>query len=924
MPPFSSFFARPSEAISADGWTRRELRGGEYLWRQDSLANAIAWTASGELRVVVDGSQRGSVGAGSLLGEASMFTRGERRTADVQATKDASVYVLEQPAFLEHQRKGTALYDALLLEAARTLSERIVENEAEVSRRNAGDHDDVAGGRPLRPDRPPAGVPTAVQALAALPRLRDVSPAVLVELASAGSPLLLQPGDILCRQGESAGSMFVLAEGELTVRLRTSDGKAREIATVSVGSLLGTTALFNDGLRTATLIANESASVWEFPRAEIASLGEQSWRVLVESLLVVMRGQLQSADRSAILSRGARGTIPLEDSFGALQSLHVWQGATMGDVRLEHLPAPGPALELDEETTGRIDLVRRSVVGSDVALSTPFGEKRVVYADYTASGRSLSFIEDYLRDQVMPLYANTHTEASASGRQTTHFREEARQLVARGVGATERDAVIFTGSGATGAIDRLVGILNIRLPDELESRYSLARSIPAHERPVVFIGPYEHHSNILSWKHTIADVVVVPLDAEGQLDTKRLEELLEAHADRPLKIGSFSAASNVTGIKADTIAVATLLHRHGALSFWDYAAAGPYVEIDMNPSGPGIDETLAHKDAVFLSPHKFVGGPGTPGVLVLKRDLAQNRVPAVPGGGTVDFVTWDTALYTDDVEAREEGGTPAIIESIRCGLVFHLKAQIGAPTIEAIEHDFTRRAALAWGANPAIDLVGNPDADRLSITAFMVRHGRRYLHYGFVVALLNDLFGVQARGGCSCAGPYGAMLLGLSQDAGAMFLERASEGWMALKPGWSRVNFNYFIGEREFRYIIDAVHLVALHGWALMPRYDFDPASGLWTHRGGATFRPARLSDLSIDGGEAVWGPSWSTLPEVALERQLAEGRAILEAALREQPPSARSVDVPPEYHDGRWFPLPGEAAQQLIDRQGGGLRTEG
>ncbi|MFV2072947.1 MAG: aminotransferase class V-fold PLP-dependent enzyme, partial [Thermoanaerobaculales bacterium] len=290
----------------------------------------------------------------------------------------------------------------------------------------------------------------------------------------------------------------------------------------------------------------------------------------------------------------------------------------------------------------------------------------------------------------------------------------------------------------------LIEILNIRLPADLDAAYDLASRIPAEERPVVFIGPYEHHSNEISWRETIADVVVISEDRDGRIDEAHLEEELEAHRDRPLKIGSFSAASNVTGIVSNTYELSVLLHRHGALAFWDFAAAAPYVEITMNPPGRDTDPP-AYKDALFISPHKFVGGPGTPGVLVVKRKLVSNTVPTVPGGGTVSYVSAEGHTYLSDPALREEGGTPAIIESIRAGLVFKLKGAVGEDNIEALERSFVRRAIESWSGNPRLAILGNKEATRLSIVSFLVRRGDQFLHHNYVVALLNDLFGIQAR-----------------------------------------------------------------------------------------------------------------------------------------------------------------------------------
>jgi selenocysteine lyase/cysteine desulfurase len=489
----------------------------------------------------------------------------------------------------------------------------------------------------------------------------------------------------------------------------------------------------------------------------------------------------------------------------------------------------------------------------------------------------------------------------------TALREDARRIIHRAVNGGDDDVVLFCGTGSTGAIDRLVQVLGLRLPE----RFRLRR-VRTKRRPVVFVGPYEHHSNELPWRESIADVVTIREDADGRIDLEHLEHELRRHAARPLKIGSFSAASNVTGIVTDVDAVAIALHRHGALACFDYAAAALYLPIDMNPSLDRADGHLAYKDAVFVSTHKFVGGPGTPGVLAAKRALFANRTPIVPGGGTILFVSPRVQSYHAAPEIREEAGTPAIVESIRAGLVFALKEAVGADEIRCREASFARRALACWGANPRIEILGNAEAERLAIVTLGLRHPRGLLHSHFVVALLNDLFGIQARSGCFCAGPYVHRLYPIDDDWSAWMDQQAAAGNLGAKLSLVRLGFNYFTSEEAFDYVLEAVHFFADEAWKLLPLYRFDPESGLWQHRGPRP-TPLRLDDVSFASGRLELAGGGPTADPGTFTAQLAEARRLV--ATLEAAPPARPLDDPPlseEFERRRWFPLPAEALEDL------------
>jgi selenocysteine lyase/cysteine desulfurase len=550
--------------------------------------------------------------------------------------------------------------------------------------------------------------------------------------------------------------------------------------------------------------------------------------------------------------------------------------------------------KMTKNLDGLLSKIRNAVIGEKQLFKTAYGQRPIIYADYTASGRSLKFIEDYIQSHILPFYANTHSETSATGRQSGAFREQARSLIAKSIGANDDHAVIFAGAGATAAINKLISILNIRLPSALEDKYDFLSQIAEEDRPVIFVGPYEHHSNELPWRESIADVVKIPFADCGMIDVAALEEALQKYRSRKLKIGSFSAASNVTGLLSNVGEITEILHKYDALSMWDYAAAGPYVNIDM----AGLD-----LDAIYISPHKFIGGPGTPGILALKRTLLTNKVPSMPGGGTVSWVTPSGHTYLPAGVRREEGGTPAIVESIRAGMVFQLKDAVGSDNIEQLEHKMVTGAIKRWSQMDNIHILGCKEAARTSIVSFqiMAPNGKP-LHYGLVVALLNDLFGIQVRGGCSCAGPYGHDLLNITPEFSTQIEDVVALGNSIIKLGWVRLNFNYFIGDETYEYLLSAVELIAKHGLKLHEAYEYDDARGVWSHRNGVK---ASLYDLgNISFGDDFYSRDAKNIRcEENLTSYTEKAIQIIGEAYKT--PSCFCIKLSKEAQKLRWFALP-------------------
>ncbi|KAM7274777.1 hypothetical protein ACFE04_016643 [Oxalis oulophora] len=569
-----------------------------------------------------------------------------------------------------------------------------------------------------------------------------------------------------------------------------------------------------------------------------------------------------------------------------------------------------------ESVETKVCWVRSQIIGSEAEFTSPFGIRLITYADHTASGRSLHYIEDYIVNNVLPFYGNTHSEGSFVGRGMTKMLQEATHYIKRCLGGGLDTSILLCGSGATAAIKRLQEVMGISVPSTLRNR--IIKTLRSEERWLVFVGPYEHHSNVLSWRQSLAEVIEIGVDENGLVDLDSLRQRLEFYKDanRPI-LGSFSACSNVTGIYVDTRAIATLFHRYGGFVCFDFAASsGPYVEIDMRFGH------IDGYDAVFLSPHKFLGGPGSPGILLMSNALYQlgSSPPSTCGGGTVNYVngfnervksyfssckyvrnalvvvstssekcsnfqffihnmqlpevgwwlsTVDT-LYLSNIEERENSGTPPIIQTIRAALAFWVKECVGHQVIMKHEDSYIEKALQRLQSNPYIKILGNTSTKRQAILSFLIysttnpnppemKNNKvldlwkvaggvidKPLHGAFVAILLNDLFGIQSRDGCACAGPYGHSLLNIDKTQSLAYRDAIQKGFVGVKPGWTRISFPYYMSNEEFEFIIAAVEFIATYGQRFLALYHMDFKTGSWSFKKSA-FKELTQNRHNID-----------------------------------------------------------------------------
>jgi len=477
---------------------------------------------------------------------------------------------------------------------------------------------------------------------------------------------------------------------------------------------------------------------------------------------------------------------------------------------------------------------RQNVIGHQQYFESPFGRKRVLYADWTASGRAYGPIETRIQDEILPFFGNTHTETTITGRTMSGAYDQAKTTVKVHVNAKEDDVLIFCGSGMTAAVNKLQRIMGLRLPERLMD-YVKCLQIDEAARPLVLVTHMEHHSNHISWLETIATVEIIRPGRDGNVDLQHLRQLLEQYKDRKNKIAAVTACSNVTGIETPYHEIASIMHEYGGLCFVDFACSAPYVHIDMHPGAgsglPGDHRSSgdADLDAIYFSCHKFLGGPGTPGVLIFNRELYKNHIPDQPGGGTMLYSNpWKVHEYITNIEQREDGGTPPILQGIKAAMCIRLKEEMGVERILKREEEMVLRLFSRLSKIPCVEILGGNNRKRLGVISFVVKNA----HYNLIVKILNDRFGIQARGGCSCAGTYGHLLLRIDEGRSYEILNLLRAGEMLCKPGWVRLSIHPTMTNAEIDYIMDAIETTVAQYEDWRKDYVYDPVCNEYTFKG--------------------------------------------------------------------------------------------
>lgn len=474
---------------------------------------------------------------------------------------------------------------------------------------------------------------------------------------------------------------------------------------------------------------------------------------------------------------------------------------------------------------------RKNIIGIDQEFESPFGKKKIIYTDWTASGRLYRPIEEKIMNTFGPFVANTHTETSITGTAMTKAYHHAKKVIKKHVNASENDVLINTGTGMTGVVNKFQRILGLKIPENLKT-YT---NIPDALKPIVFVSHMEHHSNQTSWLETMADVEIIPANEEGLFSLDHLKILLEKYKNRHFKIASITSCSNVTGIKTPYHDVAKIMHQHQGVCFVDFACSGPYVTIDMHPSDPE-----SYLDAIFFSPHKFLGGPGTSGVLVFNKNLYKNNIPDCPGGGTVSWTNpWGEHKYIDNIEDREDGGTPGFLQVIKTALAIELKEKMGVEAILNREKELVDYVFETLSPIESIVILAKEHQNRLGVISFYIKD----LHYNLGVKLLNDRFGIQTRGGCSCAGTYGHYLLHVDKETSHDVVCSITSGDLIKKPGWIRMSIHPTTSTEEIKFVCQSIIDVSLNFKTWGDDYVYNSTTNEFVHKQGAILEDALISD---------------------------------------------------------------------------------
>jgi len=462
---------------------------------------------------------------------------------------------------------------------------------------------------------------------------------------------------------------------------------------------------------------------------------------------------------------------------------------------------------------------RNNIFGIDQTFESPYGIQKIIYADWIASGRLYNPIEQSILNKFGPFVGNTHSETNETGTLMTKAYQEAKNIIKKHVNAGKDDVLIFCGYGMTAAVNKFQRILGLKVCEQLQE----FTHIPKEKKPVVFLTHMEHHSNHTSWLETICDVIVIEPDNSGAVNLDHFENILELYKNRLLKIGSFTAGSNVTGIQPPYYEMAKMIHKYGGLCFVDFAAAAPYVNINMHPDDPA--EKL---DAIFFSPHKFLGGPGTSGVLLFDSNLYKLKIPEQPGGGTVDWTNpWGGHKYIDDIETREDGGTPGFLQAIKSALAVKLKEEMGVDKILLREHVLLNKALDRLSKIHTLHLLAPEFKDRLGIISFYTED----VHYNLMVKLLNDRFGIQVRGGCSCAGTYGHYLLHVDPTRSKRITDKINNGDLSEKPGWVRFSLHPTMTDNELDTVLGAIESIVRNAAEWSKDYNYSSHTNEYTHK---------------------------------------------------------------------------------------------